>query len=205
MINRREGRKSSQNQTRIKKLRWKQKVISWEGIVEGRNLKILRENLILNLYHWDWCCGGRLAWDKPKGQLQVLWERWWLDETRLSEYSLKGQRHQMDKDKKMKEEHHHLVLRTLMMNCADFKEEKSAMEVLLRKICPTSQPTINQFNSLYLPNTTANLQAKESNTAGAWVKMFFSKPRIRKKRHTKKKFENIVRKSQSNVSRKSML
>ena len=25
--------------------------------------------------------------------------------------------------------------------------------------------------------------------------MFFSKPRIRKKRHTKKKFENIVRKS----------
>ena len=60
---------------------------------------------------------------KPKGLLQVLWERGWVDERKLSEYSLNGQKHQMDAEGKIKEEYHNFVLRTLMMNCADFKEE----------------------------------------------------------------------------------
>ena len=40
----------------------------------------------------------------------------------------------MDKDGKIKDEPRNFVLRSLMMNCADFKEEKSAMEVLLQDL-----------------------------------------------------------------------
>ena len=68
---------------------------------------------------------------KHKDLLQVLWERGWVDERKLSEYSLKGQKHQMDAEGNMKEKYHNVVLHTLIMNCADFKEEKSAMEVVL--------------------------------------------------------------------------
>ena len=34
--------------------------------------------------------------EKPKGLLQVLWERGWVDENRVSEYSLKGTKIQQD-------------------------------------------------------------------------------------------------------------
>ena len=68
---------------------------------------------------------------KPKGLLQVLWERGWINKNRVSEYSLKGTKNQIDKEGNILPEHQRFVLRSLMMECADFKEEKSAMEVLL--------------------------------------------------------------------------
>ena len=68
---------------------------------------------------------------KPKGLLQVLWERGWVDENRVSEYSLKGTKNQIDEEGNILPEHRRSILRSLMMECADFKAEKSAMEVLL--------------------------------------------------------------------------
>ena len=44
----------------------------------------------------------------------------------------------MDAEGNMKEKYHNVVLHTLIMNCADFKEEKSAMEVLLDELSSKS-------------------------------------------------------------------
>jgi len=41
---------------------------------------------------------------KPKGLLQVLWERGWIDEQNMSKYSLKGRTCQLD-EKKVLPEH----------------------------------------------------------------------------------------------------
>ena len=75
---------------------------------------------------------------KPKGLLQVLWERGWINEKKKNEYSLKGKASQMNDKGKLKPEFICYRLRTLMSNCADFKEEKSAMEVLLQELSTKS-------------------------------------------------------------------
>ena len=71
---------------------------------------------------------------RPRGLLQVLWERGWINQKRISEYTLKGRAHQMDDNGKVLPEHQHFILHTLMSKCANFKEEKSAMEVLLEDL-----------------------------------------------------------------------
>ena len=76
--------------------------------------------------------------NRPKGLLQVLWERGWIDVTKLSEYTLKGKANQMDGDQNILPEYRRFVLRHLMSQCADFKEEKSAMEVLLEDLSKKS-------------------------------------------------------------------
>ena len=78
----------------------------------------------------------------PKGLLQVLWERGWIDETKIGEYSLKGKTSQMDDDGNILPQHQRFVLRSLMADCTDFKEEKSAMEVLLQN--PSTKSHNNQ-------------------------------------------------------------
>ena len=75
---------------------------------------------------------------RPKGLLQVLWERGWIDEKRISEYSLKGTKNQMDDNGNILPQYRHFVLRTLMFEFTDFKKEKSAMEVLLEDLTTKS-------------------------------------------------------------------
>ena len=130
---------------------------------------------------------------KPKGLLQVLWERGWVDEKKIGEYSLKGQKHQMDENGKIKDEHRHLVLRTLMMNCADFKEEKSAMEVLLQDL--SNKSSNNQSIKLLVsPKYHCELAGEGVEYCWGLSKRFFRNQGLEKK-NTKKKFEDIVRQS----------
>ena len=65
-----------------------------------------------------------------KGLLQVLWERGFVDENRWREYSQEGKKRWRDEDGKIKEQFKPYLLREIMSNCGDFKNEKSAMEVL---------------------------------------------------------------------------
>ena len=75
---------------------------------------------------------------KPKGLLQVLWERGWIDETKINDYSLRGKASQMDEEGNILPQHRRFVLRSLMADCTDFREEKSAMEVLLQDLSTKS-------------------------------------------------------------------
>ncbi len=54
-------------------------------------------------------CVGR-----PKGLLQFLWERGWMDVTKIHGYTLKGKVNQMDEDKNILPEYWHFVLHHLM-------------------------------------------------------------------------------------------
>jgi hypothetical protein len=73
---------------------------------------------------------------KPKGLLQILWERGFIDENNLSKYCMNGAKEwfEDDKKKKLKPEHEadfkKYSLVHLMSNCSDFKNELSAMEQL---------------------------------------------------------------------------
>ena len=130
---------------------------------------------------------------KPKGLLQVLWERGWVDVKRLSEYSLRGQKHQMDAEGKIKEEYSSFLLRTLMMNCADFKEEKSAMEVLLDDL--SSKSLNNQkINLLVSPKYHCELAGEGVEYCWGLSKKYFRNEALEKK-NTKRKFEQVVRKA----------
>ena len=61
---------------------------------------------------------------KPKGLLQVLWERGWIDEQRLDEYRLLAK----DEEGEIIEE---LSLTVLMESCLDFANEKCRLEDLV--------------------------------------------------------------------------
>ena len=85
---------------------------------------------------------------KPKGLLHVLWERRWINESSFCEYSLKGTRNEKDKEGVVEPQHQRFVFHSLMMQCADFKEEKLAMEVLLDRL--SAESSNNQSIKLLL-------------------------------------------------------
>lgn len=71
---------------------------------------------------------------QPKGRLQVLWKRGWIDATKISKYILKGKVNQTDKNSDILPECQHFVLCHLMSVCVDFKEEKLAIKVILQDL-----------------------------------------------------------------------
>ena len=56
--------------------------------------ELARKNSIALTYETDVIEEGWLG--KPKGLLQVLWERGWIDKNKVNEYSLKGKGYQKD-------------------------------------------------------------------------------------------------------------
>ena len=79
---------------------------------------------------------------KPKGLLQILWERGFIDVSKLKLYSLKGKQSQLEDNGKLKQEFHKYSLRTLMERCSDFANEKSAMEHLFFQLSQKAEPSL---------------------------------------------------------------
>ena len=137
---------------------------------------------------------------KPKGLLQVLYERGWIDVKNVSKYSLKGKPNQMDENKQVLPEHRRFVLRSLMEDCADFKNEKSAMEVLLDDL--NSKASNNQTVSLIVsPKYHCELAGEGIEYAWGAMKRYFCSLPLEEKR-TKKKFEMAVRDAVEHVKKK---
>jgi len=66
------------------------------------------------------------GWEgKPKGMLQILWERGWIDDKQLSKYSVPG-----SKDLLTGKVDESTSLRVLISSCSDFKNEDTALQVL---------------------------------------------------------------------------
>ena len=66
---------------------------------------------------------------KPKGLLQVLWERGLIDATKRSAYTLDGR-----KNRDTGEVNSSMSLRRIMSECHDFVNEETALQVLGRKL-----------------------------------------------------------------------
>ena len=66
--------------------------------------------------------------------LQILWERGKIDIAHLKEYSMTDKLSHKDPDGKVRPELQKYVLMDLMASCADFQQEKSAMEDLCNQL-----------------------------------------------------------------------
>ena len=76
---------------------------------------------------------------KPKGMLQILWERGWIDSSKVvsarsMRYSKDGKKEDAGEDGKLKEASQQYALSYLLKNCGDFKQEKSDLEHLATEL-----------------------------------------------------------------------
>ena len=62
--------------------------------------------------------------------------------SKLDEYSLNGLKHQKDENNNVKQEYKPYLLRKIMEDCVDFKEEKSEMEFLFEQLSMMGENTI---------------------------------------------------------------
>ena len=137
---------------------------------------------------------------KSKGLLQVLWERGWIDELRLGEYTLKGTKNQLDKEGNILPEHRRFVLCSLMKECADFQEEKSAMEMLLDGLSAKSSND-QSIKLLVSPKYYCELAGEGVEYVWSMAKRFYQSCALEKK-NTKHKFNRVVRAAVEHVSKK---
>ena len=128
---------------------------------------------------------------KPKGMLQILWERGWIDVTKLDHYSEKGKKNHVDDEGKVKEEYIQYVLHNLMTNCKDFVNEKSAMEVLLEKLSAKDTASIKLLTS---PKYHCELAGEGVEYDWGLSKRKYRSIPLHEKK-TKKNFEICVRES----------
>jgi hypothetical protein len=82
---------------------------------------------------------------KPKGMLQILWERGWIDSTevgtaRSMRYSKDGKKEDFGQDRKLKEASRQYALSYLLQQCTDLKDKKSDLDHLATELsgCDTT-------------------------------------------------------------------
>ena len=126
---------------------------------------------------------------KPKGLLQVLWERGFIDENNVNLYSLKGKKCQFDEDGTLKKQYEKYSLRTLMKRCSDFANEKSAMEHLFLQLSRKAEQTISMLVS---PKYHCEVAGEGIEFVWGMLKRRFRSFPLEDKK-TKQKFNNCVR------------
>jgi hypothetical protein len=77
--------------------------------------------------------------EKPKGMLQILWERGLIDSTKVvsgrsMRYSKDGKKEDFGEDGKVKDDNLQYVLTYLLSRCKDFKEEMCDLEYLAKEL-----------------------------------------------------------------------
>ncbi len=129
---------------------------------------------------------------RPKGMLQVLWERGWINKLELEKYSVDGKSSQKDEFGKVREEYKTYVLRTLMSKCLDFAREQSTMEYLLSRLSEKSGD--HEFRLLTSPKYQHELAGEGVEYVWGLAKRYYHSKTIEEKR-TKEKFHKIIRES----------
>ena len=135
---------------------------------------------------------------KSNGLLQVLWEGRWIDENRLSEYTFKGKK--VNEENGILPEHQRFALYSLTSDCADFKEEKSAMKVLLGELSIKSVDNHQKIELFMSPKYHCELAGEGVEYTLWMMKNYFWSLSLEKK-NTKAKFENLVRETVGYVSK----
>ena len=121
--------------------------------------------------------------NQPKGMLQVLYERGYIDKQKVTHprsmsYSKKGRKCHIDAEGELSETGKKFSLHHLLSNCINFLHEKSDLEHLCSDLS-TSTSTV----TVTLPqNSTAKLPVKESSMPRAWPKSTTNKSPTKKNR-----------------------
>ena len=109
----------------------------------------------------------------------------------------------MNEEKGILPEHWRFALCSLISDCADFKEEKSAMEVLLEELSIKSIDNHQKIELLVSPKYHFKLTGKGVEYVWWVMKRHFRSNSLEKK-NTKAKFEKLVRKTVGCVSKKNV-
>ena len=139
--------------------------------------------------------------NKPKGLLQVLWERGYIDENKIGEYSEKGKKKHLDENGNVKKEYEIYVLRTLMERCSDFAEEKSAMEHLFHQLSLKGEPNLKMLTS---PKYHCELAGEGVEYCWGMAKRRYRSIPLNKKK-SKSQFDKCVRSCITYVKKKSVI
>ena len=114
---------------------------------------------------------------KPKGMLQILWERGWIDVEKLAYYTTKGRR---DSYGVLDQEY---SLEHLLSNCHDFLQEESMLQYIAKKIGVSIDHT---------PVYHAEIAGEGQELNWALAKVKYRHSLISEKR-TKESFRNLVK------------
>jgi hypothetical protein len=132
------------------------------------------------------------GWEgKPKGALQVLFERGLIDSTKpLSTYSLAGKASWKDDNGDLLPQYAPFCLRHLLAECPDFKKEKSALQYLVEAY---NTPTAS-FSILFTPKYHCEIAGEGIEYSWAFTKQVFRSIPYAEKR-TSDGFRSCVRRS----------
>ena len=132
-----------------------------------------------------------------KGLLQVLWERGFVDATKLSEYTLEGKKSWKDENGNIRDEHKPYLLRNLMASCSDFKNELSAMELLCQELSAKGECKIELIVS---PKYHPEIAGEGVEYVWGFIKKYYRSLSMKDKKG-KKNFEEAIKKSVSQVNK----
>jgi hypothetical protein len=86
---------------------------------------------------------------KPKGMLQILYERGFIDLQNVKKYRKDSKTQDLDADGKLKEELKPFILSHLLRSCPDFASEKSALQKLAEAISTDDYNVSIEFTPKY--------------------------------------------------------
>ena len=109
----------------------------------------------------------------------------------------------MDTEGNILPQYENFVLRSLMMKCADFKEEKSAMEVLLDGLSAKSSNN-QSIKLLVSPKYHCELAGEGVEYVWGMAKRFYRSCALDKK-NTKQKFNKVVRNAVEYVKKENVI
>ena len=133
-----------------------------------------------------------------KGLLQVLWERGFINEREVKKYRLEAQDIHKDEFGTIKQEYLPYLLRELMANCSDFKNEKSAMEHLCEQL---SSKGDNSISIVPTPKYHCELAGEGIEYGWGYSKKVYRSIPYEEK-NTREKFEEGVRYSLKQVTKR---
>lgn len=134
--------------------------------------------------------------NKPKGMLQILYERGWINTAiPLSTYTKTGRKEDFDEEKNLMEDGKIFCLTYLLENCGEFKNKLTALEHLAMEI---SSPQA-RCSILFTPKFHCELAGEGIKYSWGASKWFYCKQSLQSKKNVKQFFA-LIKKSIQTVN-----
>jgi hypothetical protein len=135
----------------------------------------------------------------PKGMLQILWERGWINEEKIEEYTMTGKKHHFEVSEngkqQIKDEYKKYQLPDLLSNCEDFENELTELEHLAE--CLSTQQSMVQV--LMTTKYHCEIAGEGIEMAWGYAKRCFKSLPL-KDRRTKALFHRSVKESLDKIT-----
>lgn len=130
---------------------------------------------------------------KPKGMLQILYERGHIDTKSIKSYTKTGRKEDYDEEENLTEDGKKYCLTYLMENCEDFKNELTDLEHLAEEL---SAPK-TKYSILFTPKFHCELAGEGIEYSWGAAKRFYRKQSLK----DKKTFQQFIELVKTSISR----